>query len=867
MTDWYNLSWSDVVNLLQSNSKIGLKDSEVLKNRELYGKNIITGAEKSQRIRENIKLFLKPSYIALIGSFILFLCAQQFIEALLAGIIIIIDISVIILEKYKEQKKTKELESFNLGTCNVIRNGRLQAIATTDIVLGDIVAYNKGSIIPADLRIMDCDDLKVKETFITGDNNVIDKYSAKLLENELNLSEMRNILFKASVIQKGSGEGVVVAVGMNTEIGKNMQTLLDIEEDDNTFYKGIQEAVDSLAIFGIVISIIIFTVKFIAKVPIHNIIEYLAALLFFIVPFQIPFILFMLWTVLKRHMKKKDIYLNSLSVVHNISNINAICTDKESVLTEEFMLLKQIYDTDKLINAFDNNFYWNDNIRRIVEIGVLCNDSSINDDKSSRSDLAEKAVISFAQQKKLDTDEIQMQQRRMFELPYDKEKRIKTTVNKVDRKYRAYVKGAVDALIEECTHIMKNGVEKEITAEDIQAIKENDIIMSNDTLNVIGLAYRNFTYLPSISEKIDSNLVFAGLMGFNNPIKENVNAAIDKCRVLAVKPIIITEDSKLTAMALGKNIGIVNAGDVVLSGIEVANTNKDELERNIEKNCIFSRINNSQKLKLVNLYKNRQYKIALTGSKHTDLAALKLAGLSIAFGKKCSDMVKKLSDIYISKVDLFKIVQLVEDSRNVINSFKEILKYLCMCSISEFILYLFISAVSGRLPFSAQQIVWLNLINASISSAAVFASRKYFKAWEFDDNIISKKIWKDSIGDILFCSLTIAIITFIAYNFSNRFNAQYTSGVIFTVLCFTQIMVLITKSLVKEFKLNIYIMIVFLCNLIIMATSLSGYMVGYKKTNLFGMETFVAAIFLEIIILEIKKLFNIFGSNENFEEM
>lgn len=867
MTDWYNLSWSDVVNLLQSNSNMGLKDIEVLKNRELYGSNVITGVEKSKRIRDNVKQFIKPWSISIIGAFVLFLCIHRFWEALFAAITVIANIVIIIIAKHKEQKKMQELGSFNLGSCNVIRNGKMTSIPNTEVVLGDIVLYSKGSIIPADLRIMDCENLKVKETFITGDNNVIDKYSAKLLENELNLSEMRNILFKSTVVQKGSGEGIAVGVGMNTEIGKSMQSLLEIEEEENVFYKGIQEIADTLSLIGIVSTIIMFTAKFITKVPINNIIEYAAMMLLVIVPFEIPVILYMLWMILNRHLKKEEIFLNSLSVIRDISNINAICTDKECVLTEEFMVLKKIYDTDQIVTTYDNNFYWNDNLRRIMEIGILCNDSNPNDESNSKSDMAEKAIIAFAVHKKMDTDEIQIKQRRIFETPYDKEKRIKTTINKVERKYRAYVKGAVDALIEECTHIMKNGVEKEITPEDIMEIKENDIIMSNECLNVIGLAYRNFTYQPSISEKIESNLVFAGLMGFNNPIKQNVKDAIEKSRVLAVKPVIITEDSKLTAIAVGKSIGAVNLGDVVLSGIEVENAKTDELERNIEKNSIFSRINSSQKLKLINLYKNKGYNVALTGSKHTDLPSLKVAGISVAFGRKCSDMVKKLSDVYISSINLLKLIDLTEESRNVMNSLSEIIKFFCVCSLSEFFLCILISIFSGKIPLTVMQVLWLNIINMSISAAVIFKSRESLKTSEYKQNTIDKKLWKNSIGDILFCSISLAIIILIAYNFSNKFNGKYTSGIIFTLLCFGQIIILNTKALIPELKLNIYALILVLCNIIVIGTGLSGYLITLKQVNLFGIETILVAIFIQILILQIKKLFNIFGNNDNIEEI
>lgn len=865
MTDWYNLSWPDIVNLMQSNANKGLSENDVLKNRKVYGENIITGVENKKVIKNILMKVKEPWFIDFFSALCLFAYLHLIGRALLILIIMFSIILIVGIGKYNEHKRVAELGKFNTGKSTVLRNGNLISIKNTEVVLGDIVIYKKGSVIPADLRIMDCEDLKIKETFVTGDNNTIEKYSAKLLENELNLSEMRNILFKSSVVQSGSGEGIVVAVGMNTEIGKIMQKLLDIEKEENAFYKGIYEVVNVIASIGIVGSIAIFILKTLAKAPVYTRLTYVANLLLLTVPFGIPIILSFIWLILKRHMAKNDISVSGLSVIQDISRINAICIDKEGVLTEEVMVLKNIYDNSEIINTYDV-FQLNDNLRRILEIGILCNDAdSIYNNKTNKADLVERAIISFANSKNMEPDEIQIKHKRMFEIPYDKERRIKTTLNKVDRKYRANVKGAVDVLLEECTHILKNGIEKEITEEDILSVKENDIEMSNNSLYVIGIAYRNFTYKPSNNENIESNLVFVGLMAFSNPLKEGVIEAVNKTKLLAVKPVIITEDSKLTAIAFGKSIGVINIGDVVLSGIEIDNTDAEELARNIEKSSVYSRIISSQKLKLVNLYKDKDYYIALTGSKLIDLPSLRVASLSIAFGEHCSNMVKKLSDVYIKQINLLKLVNLTEESRNVMNSFKEIIKYLCMCSLSELILYGLIAYNSEELPLTTFHVIWLNILNAGISSIAIFSSRKYLRNYIHEKNLIDKRVWKKYGMEILFCASVVGLITYIAYKFSNNFNPAFTQNITFSILCFGQIIILYSKTLVPKIKLNIHWLIFVILNVFIMIYNYSDKSSNLKLINLFGIELLFVCIFVEVLILQIKKLFRILDSDETVE--
>lgn len=861
MTDWYNLSWSTVVNLMQSDAKKGLSYEGLLKSKQNYGDNKIVEIENTKFVKNIVKQFIEPWFAVICISIIALFYSHEIIAGVIILVILLANIYILVAQKYYKQKNFKALKKLNLGTCNVVRNGNLVSIDTKDVAVGDIVVYAKGSIIPADIRIMECEDLKVIETSITGDSNVIEKYSTKLLQNDLSLSEMGNILFKSSVVYSGSGEGIVLAIGMNTEIGKIMQCMLDIEKEDNGFYKGIHGILNIISILGLIGALCTYIIQKNNNLNNYVIANNLAGILLSVVPVSIVFVFCFIWLLLKRSFLKDSIHLNDLSVIQDISTVKTICTEKEGVLTGDTMFVKNIYDTEKIVDA-NEDFEFNDNISRIIEIGLLCNDSKGNDDKSSRSNIAEKALINFIRNIKLNKSAIDMKQKRLLKVPYDKERRIKTIVYRVSKKYRAYVKGAVDILLEECTHIMKNGVEKEITTEDINKIKSVDIEMSNDCLFVIGFAYRNFNYKPSKNENIESYLVFAGLVGFYNPIKIDMDLVINKCRLLAVKPIVITEDSKLTATALGKKLKIVNLGDIIITGAEMDNLGDGEFDRILEKISAFSRITSKQKVSIMNAYKSKENMVAFTGNKLLDLPSLRLAHLSIAFGKNCSNIIKKLSDVYFENIDFSKIIKLIANSKILINSYKEIIKYIFFSSLSQFVFCIFTVVLFKKFPFAISQIIWLNFGSVVLNSMLLFLNREKLEFNLHENYIIDKKIFVYNKEKIIFFSAVVAILALIEFQIINIYGNSSAETEAFVFYIFAPLIVLHSGGFIKGIKINAFTAITVIINLIMLCITYRMKIMYVEKINLFNVKITIGMLFAQMLIIFLSKLVNVFNDEE-----
>lgn len=851
MTDWYNLSWSDVVNLFQSDSNRGLDDSKVLKNREIYGKNLIGEREKKLFVSSVLKEIIKPWMFSLIITSIIYFIVGRFISGIIILIILLINVLILGTEKYKEKKRFILLDKVNSGSCNVIRNGNLLTVKNEEIVVGDIIVLKKGTIIPADMRITNCDSLTVIEETVTGHSNIVEKYSAKLLENDLVLTEMKNILFKSSVVSSGNGEGIAVAVGENTEIGKFTNVIFNIEKNESNFYKKIYNILDKLALVGVFAGLAIFTFRFFKDRDFYESILVLATILTIVFPLGLVIIIYLMNLIIKKSMVRDKIFISNISKIEDISKINILCIEKEEILTEKFMLTKKVYDT-KEIQDLDKNFIINDNIMRVMETGLLCNDSKIKDKYSEKNSLIEEALIDFGNKYNINKNTMENKQKRIFKISADKENIIKTTVNKIDRKYRAYVKGNVEVLIDRCTHIMKNGIEKEITKQDIGDIKNADINMSNQGLNVLGFAYRNFNYRPRKNENIESNLVFAGLVGFDNPVKSKVKEDIDKCRCMSIKPVIFTEDSKLTAGAFGKEIGILNAGDIVISDIEIDYMEKSELEKNIERVSIFSRIQADNKFKIISKYRDLNYKLILTGNRIVDLPSFMRAGLCISFGGGCSEVVKKFSDVYLEKIDFSKIIYLIEKSKNLIYIIREIIKYLCIFSLSEFIIYTLSLLFTYHIPFYFRNILWNNIFNGSLISLTVLFSGKHVKIYKNMEGIENNNLVYFR-KNLLVDAVLLGLITFLGFYFSISIKSEAYETVTLSILYFSQILLIIKKELLKNFYFYSGLLIYIILNLIILYTKFGGKLFALKAVDMNDVKIILVSIILYTVLLFIKK--------------
>ena len=759
MRDWYNYSWNEVIKKLNSSVKYGLSLDKVSKSRDEFGDN----KTLNLKAKSFIILFLKNliqlySLSAIFTGIMLFFYGKIGLASFMLCISLIC-VVIYSVKEYKSENRLNQLTKIAPSKALAFRDGKSTEISADELVVGDIIYLEEGDIVPADARLIECYNLKVKESAITGDNKLVEKYETKIEDREILPSEMKNMVFKSSFVIEGTAKAIVVEVGDNTKIGSITKELLKSQSKADLLDKKVYKLVNLLSVFFILFSACAVLYNFLEDINIKESFKIISIGWLIIVPIQIMIIVIIISIIIHTKNKKHGIILEDLSSLETLSSTDVIIANKVGSITEERLFVRKIYTNGNILEARSDEDEDNKhNIDRIINIGILCNDAHINSDgKIVKGDFVDRAIILYGKENSINKNQLEQSQERIFKIPFDYERKIKTTLNKVEDKYRANVIGSVDKILANCTHIMKNGIEVEITAKDIMDIKSKDLKLSKESLYVTGFAYRNFNYEPSVNENIESNLVFAGLVGFENPCKENVQGYMDYCRSLAIKPIIITEDNKITAQSIGSNLGILNKNDMVLSGVEIDNMDDAELEKFIEKVSMYSKISSKIKSKVCEQFKKLGYKLAVTGSRFTDLPSFKASHIGIATGKNCTNIAKKLGDIFVEDSDFKVILDLIKDSRKLLKGIKNIIVFNLIMVAIEFLAVLGSTILNKSIDVKCSEIIFLNFVTLILSSLMIYSQFKNIEKSNYEKVNIDKTVFKSFSSGIKFYILFVFI--------------------------------------------------------------------------------------------------------------
>lgn len=858
MKAWYNHSWSDVVKELNSDIKYGLTEKGVEESRNSFGDNrSLNLKNKSFSILFLKQLIKSYSIIGIIICGLLFYLKEIKLPIIILGIIIFCS-AFYALKEYNNHNKLNYITKITPKKALVLREKKIFNVNPEELVVGDIIYLEKGDIVPADIRIIECENLKVRESAITSDNQIVEKYETKIEDREISLSEMKNMAFKSSFIMDGTGTGIVVQVGDNTEIGSITKDLLENNLSRSVIEENVSKIVKYPAMVFFIVAALICAYGFYYKLDMKNIIRILTLGYLTMVPMEIVLSVGLISFAIKRKKKRDGIELEGLSSMQLLAGTSVMLFDKVGTLTEEHMYIDSFFSNGKIIKLNSSDLEENkDNIDRILNIGLLCNDGKVDTDGNIvKGSLIEKAIIRYGKENLLNKKTLDVEQERIFQIPFDLDKRVKTTLNKIDDKYRANVVGAVDKLLERCTHIMKNGIEVEITPKDINEIRDADLSLSLNALNVIGLAYRNFNYQPSPNENIESNLVFVGLIGLENPTKEDSIEDVMYCKSLAIKPIVMTEDNRITANAFGEKIKILNKNDLVLSGVEIDNMNEDELEKFVEKVGVYSKISPKIKFRIVEGFKKLGYDLTITGNRFTDLPSFRAAHVGIATGKECTKIAKKLSDVYIQDNNLFKILSLIEESRKVIQCIKNIIIFNLISVLIQVFSIFIINNIDNTLTVNLISIGLINFFTLTLSSILIYTQHNNIENNRYENIKINKKIFKDYTSGLIMYVIFLVASVCIAFYLGNVKNDILGKINMFTILNLNTTIFAFYFMEFKDAIRNKMSILVIAINLIIYGVALKVLYISNTillKNIFWELKILLIALILQIVFLRFIK--------------
>ncbi|WP_300384968.1 cation-transporting P-type ATPase [Clostridium sp.] len=707
MKEYYGNSWAKVVDLLESNIYKGLYQYECEIRKKENGDNKIYLPYSKGRIKLFLEIF-KQKYIYIYLTFIIFFFIYSYINmALIAIIILLLNIIIKFYHDISKEKEIELLQNLNTSHVLVLREGVERLLEAEELVKGDIVYFRKNSLIAADVRVIESEGIKVDERSVTGDKFLKDKYSTKIEGRVLSIGDINNIIFRGSIIKEGSGKGIVIEVGNKTELGKLIRIMDNSKTKKDVAINKLEENLFKISLCLVLVQAILGTIlpgSFIEKTSI------IGTSMFSIISIAIPFIILYYGKYTKKRiLEEEDIELNNFSALDLAKDVKIMFLDKVGTITKDELYLEKIYTNEQIYNS--GKIEKSDiNINRLLEISILCNNAKyIKDNSWHKGDMFEIAYVKFGLENSIFKGNLESKNRRKFELPRDSNKNMVATVNKNKKGYRSNIRGNIDEVLECCTSILINGLEREITSKDIMKIKIGEQGFSREGLITEAFAYRSFNYEPSEQENIESNLVFVGLIALENPLVNEVQDEIEHLIKSGVLPIIFTEDNKIATEVLGRKIGLVYSENQITSGSDLDNLNSQELLDIVSKTRIYCNLKPEQKHKIVSLYNEDGYKFTIEGENIGDLSLLSLAQIGIVKGK-VSMLLKKVGDVYISKSSIKAFLNLKEEGENIEKGINRGVRIYIFTVLSEIMFFNFQYLINGNFKIDEYFIIGINLI-------------------------------------------------------------------------------------------------------------------------------------------------------------
>lgn len=762
---YYDEAADAVLKTLNTSEENGLSSGEAEKRLEKYGKNELKEEEKTSVV----KLFLSQFKSFLIVILIVAALVSAFLGELVDAFVILFTVILAgvlgFVQEYRAEESIKLLKSLTSPEALIVRDGKEAKILSNLLVPGDILLLQAGDRIPADARLLEALSLKVDESSLTGESVPVEK-STIIFSPETPQPDRKNMVYTGTSVTYGRGKAIITATGMSTAFGKLAGLLGEIERERTP----LQEKLDQFGRWLGTATLIV-----VAFVAILGIIEgfdpfemflWGVALAVAAIPEALPAVVTVGLALGVRRMVKRHALVRKLPSVETLGSTNIICTDKTGTLTQNKMTVEKVYVNGTILKVTGEgykptgDFYRGDDpvsedihLHRLLVTGTLCNDAGLVEEEGVwdiTGDPTEGALVVAAAKDGIWKNALEEKHERKGEVPFSSERKMMTTLNSSEDEVYAYSKGAPEVILASCTKIFLGGHEEELTPERKQEILNVVNDLANQTLRVMGFAYRKVSedILPEEAEK---EMVFAGLMGMRDPPREEVKVGIATCTSAGIRTIMITGDHKTTAFAIARELGIFREGDLVLTGTELDALDDREFEKIVEKVSVYARVYPEHKLKVVEALKKKGYIVAMTGDGVNDAPALKAADMGIAMGITGTDVSKEASSMILTDDNFASIVSAVEEGRNILKNIKNFIAYGLTCHIGLVIIVLVGVLAWNTLPVIAVQILWINLITDGLPPMALsleapdrgLMKQKPTKAKE---GLVSKRMLIASLG-------------------------------------------------------------------------------------------------------------------------
>ncbi len=708
-------------------SEEGLGDAEAAARLKKYGRNELRAKPPKTILQMLKEQLVDPMILILIGAALFSAVLQEWTEAAVIFTIVVVNALIGILQEKKAQSSLEALRNMSAPTARVLRQGEDSIIPAAELVIGDVVLIGDGDMVPADLRLIDSANLKVQEASLTGESVPAEKEAEDILPENCPLGDRSNMAYTSAIVTYGRATGVVVATGMDTEVG-NIAGLLDSQDDTDTPLKRKLAAVGkTLTVIGLIVCVLIFAIGAFYQRPLLPQFLVAISLAISIIPEGLPATATIVMALGVQRMARKNALIRKLPAVETLGSATVICSDKTGTLTLNKMTVTHIavngdFERGKATLLENASAQHPHVYRELVSAAALCNDASLDKDREGEiiGDPTEGALIYMAQAFGIDHEALEDEHPRLFEQPFDSDRKRMTTVHQIDSRFVAYTKGAVDEMLPLCTHILTAGGVRPITEADRENIHALCHSMSESALRVLGFAMRDLDYLPEEDEEnVEYDLTFIGVAGMIDPPRKEVAASVSTCRLAGIRTVMITGDHKVTALAIARELDIYREGDTVICGDELDVMTDDELDKLVKTTTVFARVSPADKLRIIQSLKRTGEVAAMTGDGVNDSPALKAADIGVAMGLTGTDVAKDAADMILLDDSFTTIAYAIKEGRRVYRNIQKVIQFLLVGNIAEILTLFVATLLNWDAPLLAVHILWVNLATATLPALAL----------------------------------------------------------------------------------------------------------------------------------------------------
>ena len=778
---YYQKRISEVMKACET-SENGLSHEEIIKRHQQFGYNILDEKKKENPFMIFLKQFQDLLVIILIIAAIISGMSGQIESTIVIVSVIIVNAILGTIQTLKAEKSLDSLKKLSVPKAKVIREGTLQEVDSTELTIGDLVQIEAGDVISGDGRIIECSSLQINESALTGEVESVDK-TTDVITGQVVVGDQKNMVFSSSLVTNGTGRYIVTHIGMQTEIGKIASMLNNAKERKTPLQKSLDDFSGKLSIGIFFISLIVLCLNlFLAKQSLIDSLMIAVALAVAAIPEALSSIVTIVLSMSTQKMVKENAIIKNLNSVESLGCVSVICSDKTGTLTQNKMTPQTIYFYNHLmkISELDNRHH---DHSVLLKSCLLCNNAVINGEQRI-GDPTELALIDLVHEYTKNDIEFKHTAVRTSELPFDSDRKLMS----ISSLNHIYTKGAPDVIIKRCSTILINGIKEPITKRHLDAIEKENQRCANNGLRVLGFAYKDYRG-NQVTLEDEHDLTFIGLVSLMDPPRIESQDAVAKCKIAGIKPIMITGDHVVTARVIATQIGIYEDGDLSIEGYELDKMSEEELDEKLPHISVYARVAPEHKTRIVKAWQKRGDIVAMTGDGVNDAPALEQSDIGVAMGITETEVSKDAASMILTDDNFSTIVKAVITGRNVYRNIKNSINYLLSGNFAGILCVFIASLLLLPTPFFPVHLLFMNLITDSLPAIAIGMETGKNgvlkeKPRSSSDSILNKQ----TVLQITFEGIIIAICTMCAYLFGLKQDPLVASTMAFATICLARLL-------------------------------------------------------------------------------